>query len=398
MDYPIIDGDTHINEPVDLWERRVAAKYRDRAPRVIDTGGRKSWLFDGQHQTTITLLCNAVGESRLNWKVFSNGYESNFRSGGWDPRARLADMDLDMVGSHVLFPTYSLAAPVHLSSDRDVQVACVRAYNDWLSEFASEDPDRLIGIGMLPITGVDDAIAEATRVRDLPGMRGVLLSRWPNGSGHHSRPEDERFWSAVEDLDLPVAIHVGFGSAGEVDAGSGGPDMLAGITLSMLNQERQAVEMIGILGRLILDGILERHPRLRVCLAEVGAGWIPFFLEQTTDNFKRHRFWTGCNLKLLPAEYWRRQCFATFQVDRYAIRNRDLVGVETMMWSSDYPHTGADWPDSLSTISNQMDELPYADRRRMLHDNAARLYGLTSATTARVAAQPALIGANGDVA
>jgi predicted TIM-barrel fold metal-dependent hydrolase len=383
MTVGIVDGDTHMNEPPDLWRKRVPEKLRARAPRVVDVSNdRQAWLFDGGKTATITPLCNAVGEAPINWKIFSKGYDDTFRAGAWDPAARLADMDLDMTEVHVLYPTYALSGARGFSKDREVQLACVRAYNDWLSEFASHDPKRLIGVAILPVTGVDDAIEEATRVRKLPGMRAVLASAWPNGSKHPKLDEDDRFWSALEDLDLALDIHVGFDVGGEVEAGGEasdrGPDLLARITLSMLNEERQAVSMIPVLGHLILDGVLERHPRLRVGLAEVGAGWIPFFLEQTNDNFKRHRFWTRCGLKALPSEYWFRQCFATFQIDSYAVRNRDLVGVHTMMWSSDYPHTGADWPNSRSTIANQMAGVPEAEQRLILRDNARRLYGIAS--------------------
>jgi predicted TIM-barrel fold metal-dependent hydrolase len=145
----------------------------------------------------------------------------------------------------------------------------------------------------------------------------------------------------------------------------------------MLNQERQAISTIPIMSHFILGGVLERHPGLRVGVAEVGAGWVPFFLEQTDDNFSRHRFWTNCKLSMLPSEYWHRQCFATFQLDRYAIRNRDLVGANTMMWSSDYPHSGADWPSSRVSIDSQMRGVPEEDQRLILYENALRLYGLT---------------------
>jgi predicted TIM-barrel fold metal-dependent hydrolase len=385
---PIVDADTHINEPPDLWLERMPKQFMDRAPRLVDRpNGAKAWNFETR-QLTVTPLVNAVGTSPVHWSLFGNAYETG-RPGGWDPAARLIDMATDMVTAHVLFPTYVLGgAPAFTWTDRDYQLACVRAYNDWISEFASYSPDRLIAVALTPSTGVDDMIEEAKRVSSMPGIHGLLMTTWPNGDDHPNHDEDDRFWSTAEDLDLACLIHVGFQEGSEVEVSSDAAEAASSsepkedrtkrITLPMLNQERQAISMIPIMSHMILGGVLERHPRLRLGAAEVGSGWVPFFLEQTNDNFSRHRFWTECNLSMLPSEYWFRQCFSTFQIDRYAIRNRDLVGVQTMMWSSDYPHSGADWPNSKLSVDSQLQGVPEDDARKILFENALRLYGLTA--------------------
>ena len=136
--------------------------------------------------------------------------------------------------------------------------------------------------------------------------------------------------------------------------------------------------MIPIMSHLILSGTFERHPALRVGAIEVGAGWVPFFLEQTDDNYLRHRFWTNTHLPVLPSAYWERNCFTTFQIDEFAVRHRDEVGVGTIMWSSDYPHSGADWPNSQVTIGRHMHGVSPDDRRKILGDNALRFYGMAT--------------------
>jgi predicted TIM-barrel fold metal-dependent hydrolase len=389
-----IDADTHMNEQPDLFTARFPKHLLDRAPRVVDVPRGKAWQWDTGRRSSITPLCNAAGKSPLTWTLFSDGYDDTFRSGAWDPRARLEDMALDMVDAHVLFPTYLLTGSGHLSHDREVQIACVQAYNNWISDFAAYDLERFIAVGLVPVTSVEDTIAEVRRAAALPGIRGILVSAWPNGGHNPDHPVDDAFWSVMEELNLALIVHVGFAEGGEVETageaadqsregqGNGATDRIATITLAMLNPERQAVSTVPLLGHLILGGVLERHPRLRVGFAEVGAGWVPFFLEQTNDNFSRHRFWTKTSLPMMPSEYWYRQCFTTFQQDRYAVRNRDLVGVHTMMWSSDYPHTGADWPNSRTAIAAQLQGVPEVEQRLILAENARRLYGLPAGAPA----------------
>jgi predicted TIM-barrel fold metal-dependent hydrolase len=313
--------------------------------------------------------------------IAPDGYRG-MRPGGWDPAARVGDMDIDHVDVHVLFPSYTLimaraGSDKKSGLDRDFHVAFVRAYNDWMSEFCAHAPDRLVGLAIVPMTGVKDAIAEVRRVRKLPGIRGVAPLTWPNGGGAPNA-DDERFWSVLEELDLPVNIHLGFGEVGDADPDlPKDPDVMARLaTMAVINRERTASAMMPILSEFILGGVLERHPALRLALVETGVGWIPFWCEQTDDNFLRHRFWTHCDLKLIPSDYWKRQCFATFQVDTYGLDNRERVGVETIMWSSDYPHSGADWPSSARTIAEQLRGIPREEQAMIVGGNLRRLYAM----------------------
>lgn len=386
LNYPIIDCDTHINEPEDVWTRRLPKKLREDGPKVVDGALGKTWLFPGGGKAMITPLCNAVGVPEVDWSPISaDGYAAaGLRAGAWDPKARIADMDSDHIDVHVLFPTYVMGGGDTFGRERDMQVACVRAYNDWISEFAEHDVNRLIGLAILPNGSIDDKLAELKRVRELPGIRGVLVTEWPNGSAKlPDRSVDEPVWSALEDLDLAAMIHVGFGVGNdELDLGDDDADLtgmlvkLGGNVLPIINVGRQAVNTMPVFSHLIIGGVLERHPRLRVSAVEVGAGWVPFFLEQSEDNWMRHRFWTNSNLPHRLSDYWRRQCFTTFQVDHYAIANRHRMGANTILWSSDYPHTGSDWPQSMRSIDDHFRDVPAEDRRLILYENAARLFSL----------------------
>ena len=386
MEYRVVDADTHINEPGDLWVNRVPAKLRERAPKVVKGGhGGEVWSWeDGLRSQSITPLCNVLGQSPVTWSLLTDNY-AGFPAGAREGKARIKDMDVDMVDGHVLYPTYVMGGSHVYSPSRDGELinACVRAYNEWMSDLASYNSERLFGLATLPVTGVEDAMAEAKRAKDLPGIAGILLTAYPNGTTSPS-PDDEPFWSLIEDLDIGVTIHVGFNEGGEVETaaesaesnGADKGDTMGNLTLARLNVERQAVSTIPVMSHFILGGVLERHPKMRLGVAEVGIGWIPFFLEQSTFNFVRHRFWTNTHLSLTPKEYFRRQCFATFQEDYYGLRNRDLIGVECLQWSSDYPHSGTDWPNSQTSIANQMRDIPEDEATLIVAGNAARHYGL----------------------
>lgn len=378
--YPIIDADTHVTEPADVWTKHLPKKYRDRAPQVVDgAAGGKAWIAPNGRTMGLTRLVNTAGVSPTDWDLIpKDGYDA-MRSGGWDPADRIRDMDIDMVDIHVVFPSYAFMV-CDTDNDRDLHVACIRAYNDWVAEFCSYAPDRLFAYGIMPISGVDDAIAEAERVREMSCMKALVLRTWPDGATVARHSVDDKFWSAAEDLDFAVAAHVGF----NIGAGTMGKtddiEILTSMaTLPFITQEKLAISAMPVAAEMIIGGVLERHPRLRFGLVEVGVAWVPFFLEQADDNYYRHRFWTNCDLPMPPSEYWARQCFATFQVDTYGIANRHHVGVDTIMWTSDYPHAGSDWPYARERIHQHLHDVAEDERQKILSSNAMRFYGIEAA-------------------
>ena len=266
------------------------------------------------------------------------------------------------------------------SEEPELQIACVQAYNDWMNEFSMTDPDKLWGLATLPVTGVEDAMNEARRVKDLPGIRGIQITSFPNGHDVPQHDVDDPFWSLLEEIDMPALIHVGFSDGGEVEdmvAEEVVRDSMAGLTLPRINHARQAVPTIPILSHFVLGGVFQRHPKLRLGLAEVGIGWLPFFMEQTDFNYVRHRFWSNGHLERLPSEYVQDHVWSTFQEDTYGLRSRELM-IEKIMWSSDYPHSGTDWPNSRQSIGNQTRGWGEDDKKAVLHSNGCTLFGIDS--------------------
>ena len=371
----VYDGDQHIHEPRDFWYDRLPTKYRDRAPRTVTGPDGKDYYQSPDGKTTgVTDMRTAVaGVSELDWTFGTYAYD-DVRPSAWDPKARLDDMDLDYVYAGIIHPNrtdYGLFA----NADTDLIDLCVSIYNDWMSEFCSVDPDRLLGLAQIPSTGVENAIIEMRRARDLKGIRGVVLAKWPSG-GDWPTAGDDPFWYEAEALDMPIIIHRAIGATR-----MGAPFQKIAdkyekaFTLGHLQLERLGSSYVPALSYMIIGGVLERCPKLRLVGTETGCGWVPFFLEQSDDNFLRHRFYSETGLTMLPSDYYRRQCWNTFQVDRHAIENR--AGLEDkFIWSSDFPHAGSDWPNSVKNIEKNLMGVPANEQQMILTDNCRVALGI----------------------
>jgi predicted TIM-barrel fold metal-dependent hydrolase len=391
--HPVIDADQHINEPLDLWEKYLPKQFQDRGPRVVEFefAGRRQrgWKFEASDKPTpFMIMTNGAGISPLEWASGADCYARG-REGAWDPAARISDMDIDGVDAAVLFPSYVMSGSRVYSKDAAVQVACTQAYNNWHSDFCSHDPARLWGLAMIPMTGADDAVRELERVRELAGIRGVLLAAWPNGSvTSPDQAVDERFWAAAADLDMPVIVHVGFFDGLDPEIADDGPAGGGGKPSDFISvgaTTRAGEFMMPVLSNLLAGGVLDRHPNLRWGMAEAGAGWIPFFLEQFEQVWLHHRFGFGKSspssaYRNPPGELWCRQGFAAMMRDKYAVAHWDDPAlIDSLCWSSDFPHTLTPWPNSRLDIEDQFGHLPEEARQKFLYKNAARLYGATLA-------------------
>jgi predicted TIM-barrel fold metal-dependent hydrolase len=294
----------------------------------------------------------------------------DIRPGCYDGKARLADMDQDGIDAEILYSDNRPMLYFLTHNDPEYQLAAVQAYNDWLfEEFCSADPNRLIGIPQMPNLGVSASIAEATRNKER-GARGVIIRNWPSGNVQISE-EDDPFWAACEEMGLLICNH-GFirpGGAGTTRTwDTEGP--IAALSIS-------GIEITPCIIQVMATGVHDRFPNLKFGAIETQAGWLPWLLWQMNDRYFRNRVWGNLNLRYLPTEYWCRNWFVTFINDPYGVDNRHYIGVDTLLWSSDYPHHGNDWPYSRKVIDSLFAGVAYEDRRKITCDNAARLFRLT---------------------
>ncbi|MDQ1433309.1 MAG: hypothetical protein QOF59_125 [Actinomycetota bacterium] len=358
--YRLISGDSHVNEPGDLWTARVRHEFRDRAPRIDRFEQGDAWVLEGVRDPINFGMNACAGLPPAEMQAWSRF--DDMRAGGYVPEARIAEMDRDGVDAEVLYPTPRLAQGVVATKDVDFHLALVRAYNDWLSQYAAFAPDRFAGLMLLPNRGAATAVAEIDRVLDRPGIRGVLMGCYPNGTLEIT-DEDDAVWSRIVEAGVPLNIHVS------------------------LSQHMPAAHRAALPGygrffdapnrivQMIFAGVFDRFPELDVVVAEVDCGWVPYFKEQIDNNYKRLDAISDFRITALPSEYVERHLHFTYLTDPFGIENRASIGVERILWSSDYPHISSDWPHSWDAIDKTFAGVDPAERDLILSGNAQRLYG-----------------------
>ena len=372
IDYPILDADAHVYEPPEVWQERVASGLRPRAPKLATIDGELQWSFnDGERLRPIGLMA-AAGASWLDFRPNGLTYET-MRRGCFDPAARLADMDADGIHLQMLYPSVCEEGARMFGDDRALQLACVRAYNEWQLEFCAAGAGRLFGHAVIPACGLEDAVAELDWALER-GYRGVLISSFPNGSVEPS-PDDDPFWARAAEAGVPVALHIGsFHADGPVKRRRFDPAAV----LPRAATSKSGANTVPLVARMIFSGLFDRVPTLRALLVEANIGWIPAMLEQTDDMFLRYRWFTDTSavLPTMPSRLFHRNCWATFMIDTVGIELRHRLNLDHLLWSTDYPHTGSDWPNSRNTIARLFRGVPAEQVKRMLHDNCRALYRL----------------------
>ena len=378
IDYPILDADAHVNEPPDLWQEAVPSKWRDRAPKCVTTDQGQVWHFDGGREKWPVGLTATAGQSVFQIGPMGQTYDT-MRPGSFDTDARLADMDADGIHSQVLYPSVTLKGAKVYSEERELQLACVRTYNDWIVSFSDDSDGRLIPQAIIPTVGIDDATAELDYAMK-GSHRGAVISSFPNGS-LYPKAEDDPFWARAQEASFPIAVHIGSFLRSAPAPSADGEDTTWAPSLAFLSRAvwtKAGGQTLDVACDLLFSGIFERYPALKIVLVEANIGWIPTLLEQGDDMFRRYRWWTGAHQEMseMPSRIFHRNFYATFMVDRSGLELRHRLNLDHIMWSTDYPHSGTDWPDSGITIERVFRGIPKDEVKKMLHDNCKALYDI----------------------
>jgi len=370
MSYPVISADSHITEHPQTYLDHIDPKWKAKAP-VLKNAGEAGDLFyvEGLKVPVPMGLVAAAGKPAEELRMSGVKFEDLHR-GGWDPDARMADQERDGVAAEIIYPTVGLAICNH--RDFDFKKACFDAYNRWLAEYCSAHPTRLLGCGQTAMRTPEEGIEDLKAIRT-HGLRGVMMPGNPAVEDYDS-PVYDAFWEAAIELGLPLSFHIL--TVREGANAVRGPRMNGFLAIIRGCQD--------IMGTLILGGVFERHPQLKVVCVEADAGWVPHYMYRMDHAYKRHRYWlpAGQKLSRLPSEYFAENIYTTFQDDWVAFKTADLMNWRRLMWANDFPHSDSTWPGSQEMLAEHARDLTSEQRRAILCDNVAELYAIDLATLA----------------
>jgi predicted TIM-barrel fold metal-dependent hydrolase len=369
--YPLISSDSHVVEPPDLWTSRIQGQFKDRAPRLVQEADCDRWYVDEHiNAGSYGVLVDAGKRFEAPETIRFEGRFESVPPGGYDPDAHVKDMDVDGVAVDILYPSVGLR--LFRMPDSQLMSATFRAYNDWLAEFCAAHPQRLKGIAMVNVDDAQEGIGELQRAARA-GLAGAMISVYPREDQQYDQPMYEPFWAAAQDLDMPLSLHVATNRPG---AGGLTTDTLTSQTAAARANTDYWVRMS--LANMMFAGIFERYPRLQVGAVEHELAWVPFFLSQMDFVYRERQQQARVRFKdgMQPSDFFHRNVFLGFQEDGLGIRDRALIGVDNLMWGSDYPHAESTWPRSRQVLEAILEGVPEAERQKIAGANAARVYHL----------------------
>ncbi|MEX5712189.1 amidohydrolase family protein [Parafrankia sp. FMc6] len=378
----ICDVDAHVLEPPDLWTSRMSTKWGDEAPHIVRINDRDTWFIGD------TRVGTAVGgQAQAGWNApypDTPLYYEDAHPGAWKAAERLAWMDENGIHSQVLYPNMIAFHTARLLTlDPDLRLQIVQAFNDFLSEFCSAAPDRLIALTNLPWWDLDASIAELERCHAL-GHRGLNFGWQFEKAGLPPLRSDhwEPLLKRCEEMGVSVNFHTAFNESFSEDQGLvANAESFSTLDLAKISAQSMLANA-NCISELILGRLCERYPTLKFVSVESGIGYIPFLLDSLDWQWSTLRTHLDYPDMLLPSEYFRRQIYATFWFDPHVGGPAELYP-DNFMFETDFPHSTclAPAPDSVATgpretISRNLSDLPTDLVRKVLHGNAAHVYNL----------------------
>jgi len=382
----VIDADTHLSEPHDLWTKRAPAALRERVPQVKTLNGKRSWVIDGDK--SIGTGAGPISAIRKDGQKppglwFKEAQIEDVHAGSYDIKARLAAMDEMGIWAQIVYPNrlgFGGQRAAHV--DPELRLASTQIYNDAMVEMQAESGQRMFPMALLPWWDLDLSVRETERMAKA-GLRGININSDPQGredtKGNKlpdlGDPYWDPLWEACVEYKLPVNFHIG--------ASEQTMDWVGSQYWPSLSEERRLVissTMLfanngRVMANLMISGLLDRFPKLHFVSVESGLGWVPFMLEALEYQYRENN--TGKGLELTPREYFKRNFSACFWFEQhdmqYMVR---AVGVDNVLFETDFPHPTCLYPEPLARSVPTLEGFSPEERRKIMSGNAARVYSI----------------------
>jgi uncharacterized protein len=346
-----------------VWAKALGTQYEGHIPQEVDgfQGMQGRFFYLGRKGEAVKVE-EMVDETK------SDGRLADLAQAGKDPVRRLAMMDSDRIAAEVLNPTWGLWVPRILHPE--ARRACARVYNDWIAEYVSVDKRRLVGVALVPIDDVDWAVDELRRGAKR-GLRGVVIATNPPlGALPYRDRYYDKFWAAATEMKMPVTIHIVTGSVRDPFTYHG-EDERGEVPKSFIDLFGEAAPVLA--NEFIFGGVFDRFPDLKVFLSEYDASWLPI-LKYRVERIQK--FPGLAPLKKKAGSYIDDNIVVGIINDPLAQKLRHEIGVDRILWGSDFPHPPCPYPMTHEKIAEIMSDLTAEERRKMTFDNAKKLYAI----------------------
>jgi predicted TIM-barrel fold metal-dependent hydrolase len=389
---PIISVDDHVVEPPDLWKRWLPSGLRDAGPSVM----RASYVIDDAAQVKVASsgpetdfwayedvrvaikngsAAAGLDASEIDYRPVSYG---EMRPGFYELKARLEDMDTNHVERSLCFPTFPrFCGQTFLEAkDKQLALACVLAYNDWMvEEWCGESGGRLIPLCLIPLWDPNAAAAEVRRNAER-GVRAVAFTELPAYLGLPSMHDANGYWNpffaACDETGTAVCIHIG--SASKFNKSSTDSPRVARQAALFINSQLSLIDWL-------TSGVMARFPNIRVAFSESQIGWMPFVLERLDHLWDKGRAGADINPLITrpPSTYMTGRIFGCFFEDDFGLASRDVIGIDQITFESDYPHQDSLWPNTRAYAEQAMTSLTADEIEKVVRRNAINLFQLPPA-------------------